>query len=104
MSYSTFSIPGMRDIDAWIFYWSVICAATRIRGTIALMVVTLLRLDHLYAAVLSTPVGMCSSGDMRGAKSWRWVMYAASSRFLIIKDSLGVLTCENVVSYGSAKC
>ena len=37
----------------------------------AAAVLMLPRLDQLSAAVLSKPVEICSSGAMRGAKSWR---------------------------------
>ena len=45
---------------------------------------------HISAAVLSTHVAMCSSGAMRGAKRWRWEMYAASSRSLMVKNPWGL--------------
>ena len=49
-------------------------------------VLTLLRRAQLSVAVLLTPVSLCSSGAMRGAKRWRWAMYAASSRSLMVKN------------------
>ena len=48
-------------------------------------VLTLPHWDQLSAAVLSTPVSICSNGVMRGAKMWRWEMYAARSRSLMVK-------------------
>ena len=39
--------------------------------TVAVAVLTLPRRAQIYAAVLSTPVAMCSSGAMCGAKMWR---------------------------------
>ena len=51
----------------------------------AVAVLTLPRQAQISAAVLSTPVAMCSSGAMREAKRWRWAMYAASSRLLMVK-------------------
>ena len=45
---------------------------------------------HISVEVLSTHVVMCSSGAMRGAKRWRWEMYAASSRSLMVKNPWGL--------------
>ena len=72
-------------MDTWICDWHVIHSASRRRGTIAVAVLTLPRLDQIYAAVLSTPIEMCSKGAIRGMKRWRLVMYAASSKSLIVK-------------------
>ena len=55
----------------------------------AVAVLTLPRRVQVYAAVLSTPVEMCSSGAMRGANRCRWAMYATSSRSLMVKNPLG---------------
>ena len=55
----------------------------------AVAVLTLPRRAQLSAAVLSTPVEMCSSGAMRGANMCRWAMYAASSRSLMVRNPLG---------------
>ena len=71
---SMFSTPGMRLMDACILAWRVIHAASRSRGPMAVAVLTLPRRDQLSAAVLSTPVEMCSSGAMRGANRCRWAM------------------------------
>ena len=71
------------------------------------MVVAVLTLPHqaqLSAAVLLTPVAMCSSGAMRAVKMWRWAMYAANSRLLMVKNPLGILVGEDVGSYGGAEC
>ena len=53
----------------------------------AVAVLSLPRQAQISAAVLSNPVAMCSSGTMRGAKGWRWEMYAASSRLLMVKNT-----------------
>ena len=55
----------------------------------AVAVLTLPRRAQLYAAVLSTPVEMCSSGTMRGANRCMWEMYAASSRSLMVRNPVG---------------
>ena len=55
----------------------------------AVAVLTLPWRAQLYATVLSTPVEMCSSGAMRGANKFRWAMYAASSRSLMVRTQLG---------------
>ena len=55
----------------------------------AVAVLTLPRWSQISAAVLSTPVAMCSSGAMCGAKMWRWAMYAASSRSLMVNVHFG---------------
>ena len=52
-------------------------------------VLTLTRRAQIYAAVLSTPVEMCSSGAMRGANRCRWEMHAASLRSLMVRNPLG---------------
>ena len=52
-------------------------------------VLTLPRRAQLYGAVLSTPVEICLSGAMRGANKCRWVVYAASSMLLIVRNPLG---------------
>ena len=58
----------------------------------AAAVLTLPYRAQLSAAVLLNPVAMCSSGAMRWAKMWRWAMYAASSRSLMVKNTLGFLS------------
>ena len=55
----------------------------------AVAMLTLPRRAQLSAAVMSTPVEMCSSGAMRGANRCRWAMYAASSRSLMVRYPLG---------------
>ena len=55
-------------------------------------VLTLPRWAQIYVDVVSTPVDMCSSGAMRGAKMWMWAIYAASSRSLIFKNPWGFLS------------
>ena len=55
-------------------------------------VLTLPRRAQISAAVLLTSVAMCSSGSMSGAKMWRWAMYAASSRLLMVKNYLVFLS------------
>ena len=87
-----FSTPGMRLMDACILAWRVIHAASWSRGPMAVAVLTLLRRAQLYAAVLSTPVEMCLSGAMRGANRCRWVIYAASSRSLMVRNPAGFLS------------
>ena len=73
MSASMFSTPGMRLMDAWIFARHMVHAAYQRMGpmAIAVAVLTLPRRAQISAVVLSTPVAMCSSGAMRGAKRWR---------------------------------
>ena len=56
----------------------------------AVAVLTLTHRTQLSAAVLLTPVAMCYRVAMRGAKRWRWVRYAASSRLLIVKNPWGL--------------
>ena len=56
----------------------------------AVAVLTLPRRAQLSAAVLSTPVEMCLSGAMCGAKRWRWVMYTYRSRSLMVRNPLGL--------------
>ena len=58
----------------------------------AVAVLTLRHRAQLSAAVLLNPVDICSSGTMCGAKMWRWAMYAASSRSLMVKNSWGFLS------------
>ena len=58
----------------------------------AVAVLKLPRRAQLSAAVLLTPVAMCSSGAMRGAKMWRWAMYAVSSRSLMVNVLFGFLS------------
>ena len=58
----------------------------------AVVVLTLTRRAQISAAVLSTPVAVCSSGAMQGAKIWRWAMYAASSRSLMFNVLFGLLS------------
>ena len=55
----------------------------------AVAVITLPRRAQLSAAVMSAHVAIYSRGAMRGAKRWRWVMYAASSRSLMVKNLWG---------------
>ena len=55
----------------------------------AVAVLTLPRQAQLSAAVFSTSVEMCSSGDMRVANRCRLVMYATSSRSLMVRNPLG---------------
>ena len=56
----------------------------------AVAVLTLPHWDQLSAEVLLTPVPMCSSGAMCGAKSCRWEVYGASSRLLMVKNPWGL--------------
>ena len=58
----------------------------------AVAVLILTRRAQISAAVLSTPVDMCSSGAMRGAKRCRWEMYAASSRSLMVRNPVGLVS------------
>ena len=58
----------------------------------AVAVLTLPRQAQISAAVLSTPIAMCSSGYMHGANMWRWAMYAASSRSLMVNITFGFLS------------
>ena len=88
-SASMFSTPGMRLMDACILAWHVIHAASWSRGPMAVVVLTLPRQAQLSAAVLSTPVEICSSGDMRGANRCGCAMYAASSRLLMVRNPAG---------------
>ena len=60
----------------------------------AVAVLTLPRRYHLSAVVLSTPVAMCYSGAMCEAKIWRWAMYAASSRSLMVKKPWRLLSVK----------
>ena len=55
----------------------------------AVPVLTLPWRDQLSAAVLSTPVEMCSSGAMHGANRCRWEMYADRSRSLMVSNPVG---------------
>ena len=55
----------------------------------AVAVLTLPRQAQISTAVLSTPVEMCLSGAMRGANRFRWAMYAARSRLLMVRNPLG---------------
>ena len=55
----------------------------------AVAVLTLPQRAQLSAAVLSTPVEMFSSGAMRGAKRWRWAMYADRSRSFVVRNPFG---------------
>ena len=75
----------------------------------AVAVLTLPRWAQLSAAVLSTPVAMCSSCAMRGAKMWRWVMYAASSKSFMVKNPWGfslvrMLSCMAVLNVSRHTC
>ena len=58
----------------------------------AVVVLTLPHWAKISAAVLSTPVAMCSSGAMRGAKMWRSEIYAARSRSLMVNVPFGLLS------------
>ena len=60
----------------------------------AVSVLTLTCKAQLYAVVLSNPVAVCSSGAMRGEKMWRWEMYAASSRSLMVKKPWGFFSAR----------
>ena len=60
----------------------------------AVAVLTLPRWAQLSVAVLSTSVAMWPSGAMCGSKMWRWAMYAASSRSLMVKNPLGFLSAR----------
>ena len=84
-----FSATRMWEMDAWIFDWRVIHAASRRRGTMVVAVLTLSRRSQIYAAKFPTPVAVCYIGAMHGAKRWRWEMYAASSRSLMVKNPRG---------------
>ena len=79
-----FSTPGILVIDACIFSWHLIHAALRRRGPMAVAMITLPRRAQIYVALFSNTVVMCSSGAMCGAKRWRWAMYAAISRSLMV--------------------
>ena len=75
----------------------------------AVAVLTLPQRAQISAAVLSTNVAMCSSGSMRGAKRWRWVMYAASSKSLMVKIPWGfslvrILDCMVVLNVRRHMC
>ena len=63
----------------------------------AVSVLILPRQAQLSAAVLSTHVAMCSSDAVRGAKRWRWVMYAASSKSLMVKNPWGFSSVRMLV-------
>ena len=52
-------------------------------------VLTLPRWSQISAEVLSTPIDMYWSGAMRGSKMWRWAMYVAGSRSLMVKNPWG---------------
>ena len=52
-------------------------------------VLTLPRRNQIFASVLSTTVAMCSGVAMRETKRWRWSMYVASSRSLMVKNPWG---------------
>ena len=56
----------------------------------AVAVLTLPRRSQISAEVLLTPVALCCSGAIRGAKMLRWAMYAASSRSLMVKNPWGL--------------
>ena len=108
-SASIFLTPGMQDMDAWIFAWHVIHAASRRRGPMAVAVLTLLCRSQISAAVLSNNVVMCSRGAMLGAKRWRWEMYTASSRLLMVKkywglSSVRMLACMTVLNVSQHIC
>ena len=79
-------------MDACILAWSIIHAASRSRGPMAVAVLTLPRRAQLSAAVLSTPVEICLSGVMREANRFRWTMYAASLRSLMVRNPVEFLS------------
>ena len=54
-------------------------------------VLTLPHRAQLSAAVLSNPAAICSRGAIREAKMWRWAMYAARSRSLMVNVPFGFL-------------
>ena len=58
----------------------------------AVAVLTLPRRAQLSVAVFSTPVEICLSGAMRGANRCRSAMYAASSRSLMVRNSVGFVS------------
>ena len=71
------------------------------------MAVAVLKLPHwsqLSVAVLLTPVSMCSSGAIRGAKNV--VVGNVRHHIQVIggQKPLGILSGENVDSYGGAEC
>ena len=108
-SASILSTPVMRDMYTWIFAWRVIHAALRRRGAMSVAVLTMPLWSQLSAAVLLTPVAMCSRDLMGGAKSWRWAMYAASSRLLMVKNPWGfssvrMLACMAVLNVSRHTC
>ena len=75
----------------------------------AVAVLTLPRLAQISATVLSIPVVMCSSCAMCEVKRWRWGMYAAKSRSLIVKkpwgfSSVRMLACMAVLSVSRHVC
>ena len=75
----------------------------------AVAVLMLTRQAQFYAAVLLAPIAMCSSGAMCGAKRWRWVMYAASYRLLMVKNPWGfssvrMLACMAVLNVSLHMC
>ena len=91
-------------MGAWIFSWRVIHDDFHRRGTIAVVVLILPRLDHFSAAVLSTPVEMCSRGAMRGGGGVEVGDVCRQLQVVDRQKSLGVIICENVGTYGGAKC
>ena len=108
-SASMFSTPGMRLMDACILAWRVIYTASRSRGLMAVAVLTLPRRAQLSAAVLSTPVEICSSGAMHGANRCRCAMYAVSSRSLMVRNtdeflSVRMLARMAVLNVSCHKC
>ena len=56
------------------------------------VVLTLPHWDQISADVLSTTAAMWSSGAIRGEKMWRWEMYAASSRSLMVNITFGLFS------------
>ena len=84
-------------MDTCICAWRVIHAALHRRAPIEVAVPTLPCLEHIFSAVLSTNVEMCSRSAMCGAKRWRWAMYAVSSRFLIVKNPWGFSSVRMLV-------
>ena len=75
----------------------------------AVAVLTLPRRSQISAEVLLTPVALCCSGAIRGAKMLRWAMYAASSRSLMVKNPFGfssmrMLDCMVVLNVSRHKC
>ena len=72
-------------------------------------VLTLPYRAQLSAAVLSNPAAICSRGAIREAKMWRWAMYAARSKLLVVKNPFGFLSvrmwaCMEVLNVSRHMC